>query len=134
MCPPKDIKSSQNYFLLHNNNAGQGVEFYHTFSFTYEFKAHENEEVWFAHAIPYTYTKMQESRKEVRDNEKYADFMKMNILGYTLGKSPVPLVTVTDNIETYMYYYEEMRLMHQIPNIVKKQFRQKFQKAKKLAR
>ena len=77
---------------------------------------------------------MQESLKEYRDSEKCADFMKMNILCYTLGKSPVPLITVTENIETYLDYYEEMRLMHHIPNIVKKQFRQKFQKAKKLAR
>ena len=60
--------------------------------------------------------------------------MKMNILCYTLGKSPVPLITITENIHSYLDYYEEMRLMHQIPNIVKKAFRQKYQKAKKLAR
>jgi hypothetical protein len=52
--------------------------------------------------------------------------MKMNILCYTLGKSPVPLITITENVDTYLDYYEEMRLMYMIPNIVKKAYRQKY--------
>ena len=58
----------------------------------------------------------------------------MNILSFTLGKNPIPLLTITENVETYLDYYEELRLIHQIPNIVKKAFRQKYQKVKKLAR
>lgn len=50
----------------------------------------------------------------------------MNILCYTLGKSPVPLITITENVDTYLDYYEEMRLMYMIPNIVKKAYRQKY--------
>jgi hypothetical protein len=77
---------------------------------------------------------MQENLAELRHNEKHQNILKMNILCYTLGKSPVPLLTITDNVGTCLDYYEEMRLMHHIPNIVKKQYRQKFHKAKKLAR
>jgi len=44
----------------------------------------------------------------------------MNILCYTLAKNPVPLLTITENVNTYLDYYEEMSLMHQIPNVVKK--------------
>jgi hypothetical protein len=77
---------------------------------------------------------MQEKLLPIRNNEAYNEYMKMNILCYTLGKSPVPLITITENVNTYLDYYEEMRMMYLIPNIVKKQYRQKYQKAKKLAR
>ena len=123
MAPPKQVKgylNHQNAFLLNNNGAGEGVDYYYTFSFTYEFEAHVDDEVYFAHAIPYTYTKMQKTLSEIRKEEKYSSFLKMNILCYTLGKSPVPLLTITENCETYLDYYEELRLMHSVPNIVKK--------------
>ena len=41
---------------MNSNGAGEGVEFYYTLSFTYEFDANVNDEILFAHAIPYTYT------------------------------------------------------------------------------
>jgi hypothetical protein len=125
---------SQNTFLMNNNGAGEGVENYYTFSFTYEFEPNQDDEVWFAHAIPYTYTDMQEKLAEIRFNPSYSDFLKMNIQCFSLGKNPVPLITITENISTYLDYYEEMRLMHQIPNIVKKAYRQKYARAKKLCR
>ena len=57
---------NNNAFLLNNNGAGEGVDFYYTFSFTYEFEADADDEVWFAHAIPYTYTRLQERLSELR--------------------------------------------------------------------
>jgi hypothetical protein len=35
----------------------------------------------------------------------------MNILSFTLGKNPVPLLTITENVETYLDYYEEVKLV-----------------------
>jgi len=29
-------------------------------------------------------------------------------------------MTITENVETYLDYYEEMRLQNQVPNVVKK--------------
>ena len=61
IAPPKQVNRGMNHknaFLLNNNVAGEGVDYYYTFSFTYEFEAHVDDEVYFAHAIPYTYTKM----------------------------------------------------------------------------
>lgn len=68
--PPKFLKggtsnyanayNNHNFFLLNNNGAGEGVDTYYTFSFTYEFAAGVDDEVWFSHAIPYTYTHMQD--------------------------------------------------------------------------
>ena len=117
---------------MNQNGAGEGVDFYYTFSFTYEFEANVEDELYFAHAIPYTYTTMQESLLELRKNPAYEPYMKMNIMCYSLGKNPVPLITITENISSYLDYYEEMRVMHQIPNIVKKAYRQKYAKARKL--
>ena len=42
-------------FLYKNNGHGEGVENYYTLSFEYQFE-HTDDEVWFAHAVPYTYT------------------------------------------------------------------------------
>jgi hypothetical protein len=47
-------------FLQNNNGHGEGVENYYTLSFDYRFE-HPNDEVWFANAVPYTYTDMQKS-------------------------------------------------------------------------
>lgn len=47
-----------NNFLMNQAGAGEGVDFYYTFSFTYEFEANVEDELYFAHAIPYTYTHM----------------------------------------------------------------------------
>jgi len=71
VAPPKHVNGTNNKaFLMNYNGAGEGVDFYYTFSFTYEFQAHTDDEVWFAHAIPYTYTHMQEKLSEMRQKEK----------------------------------------------------------------
>jgi hypothetical protein len=66
---------------------------------------------------------MQEKLRDLREDDKYKPFMKMNILCQTLAKIPVPLITITENVATYLDYYEELRLMNQIPGIVKKAYR-----------
>ena len=94
-------------FLYNNNGAGEGVDFYFTFSFTYEFEPNSHEEVWFAHAVPYTYTQMQENLKVIREDPAYNSFLKFNILCPTLARCPAPLVTITENVKSYLDYYEE---------------------------
>ena len=37
---------------MSSNGIGEGVDNYHTLSFTYDFKANEEDEVWFAHGVP----------------------------------------------------------------------------------
>ena len=126
--PPRVFKGNQfqpmnthNYWLLQNNGAGEGVDNYYTFSFTYEFAANQDDELWFAHAIPYTYTRMNEKIVELR--EKYGlglkypiaaqaqpeegeeqekseanQTLKVNLLCNSLGRLPVPLLTITENV------------------------------------
>jgi hypothetical protein len=108
----KGAFNNGNAFLLSNNGAGEGVDFYYTFSFTYEFEANVDDEISFAHAIPYTYTNMQEKLVEIREKTKDENILKSNILCYSLAKIPVPLLTITENVDTYLDYYEELRLIH----------------------
>ena len=49
-------ENNNNAFLYNNNGFGEGVDFYFTFSFSYEFVPNQDDEVWFAHAVPSTYT------------------------------------------------------------------------------
>lgn len=50
--------NGNNQFLYNNNGAGEGLEYYFTLSFIYEF-AEDEDEVWFAQAIPYSYGDLQ---------------------------------------------------------------------------
>jgi hypothetical protein len=72
--------NNNNAFLYNNNGAGEGVESYFTLSFKYEFTPNEEDELWFAHAVPSSYTQMQESLLKLRQQEELKPFLKMNIL------------------------------------------------------
>ena len=61
------FKRATNRFLLDANGAGEGAENYYSLSFTYDFEANKDDEVWFAHAIPYTYTDLNEQLVALRD-------------------------------------------------------------------
>ena len=110
--PMKNNQNNNNAFLYNNNGAGEGVDTYFTLSFKYEFMANEDDELWFAHAIPSTYTDMQNTLKDIRSEPKYKNYMKMNILCQTLARVPVPLITITENVSSYLDYYEELKLMN----------------------
>ena len=59
----------------------------------------------------------------MRQKEEHKSILKFNLLCQSLAKNPVPLMTITDNVETYLDYYEELRILNHIPGIVKKAFR-----------
>ncbi len=50
-------------------------------------------------------------------------FMKMNILCSTISKINVPLITITENISTYIDYYEELRIIEKLPSFIRKQYK-----------
>ena len=60
--------NTHNYWLLNNNGAGEGVENYYTFSFTYEFTAHQDDErhLWAADGtatvVPEDHLRAEDSR------------------------------------------------------------------------
>lgn len=65
----------------------------------------------------------------MRENEAYSSFLRLELLALSLGKLPIPMMTVTEDVETYMEYPEELRLFHQMPPVVKKQLRQLYKSA-----
>lgn len=106
----KDNLNNNNAFLYNNNGAGEGVDTYFTLSFKYEFMVGEDDELWFAHAVPSTYTDMQKQLKGIREDPKHQGYLKMNVLCNSLAKIPLPLITITENVGTYLDYYEELKL------------------------
>ena len=42
------------------------------------------------------------------------------------------MVTITDNADTYLDYYDQVQLNKELPNVVRKQFHKKYMKSKKL--
>jgi len=115
--------------LYNNNGAGEGLEYYFTLSFTYEFDFDETE-VWFAQAAPYSFSDLQ--RDLISVSEKSPGQSCLNILCKELSGSPVPMITITDNVETYLDYYDQCQLQKELPNVVRKQYHKKYMKSKKL--
>ena len=129
---PTSLMTNNNSYLYNHNAAGEGIDFYFTLSFTYPFVSNQDDEVWFAHAVPYDYTQMQTKLRELRDNIIYKDFLKFNILSRTNAKIPVPIMTITERSDTYLDYYEELNLQTILPQILKRSFRLKYLNVKKL--
>ena len=51
----KATQVNKDRFLQENNGHGEGIDTFFTLSFDYKFEFTEDE-VWFAHAVPYTYS------------------------------------------------------------------------------
>lgn len=83
-----------------NNGHGEGVENYYTLSFEYKFEYLEDE-VWFAHAVPYTYTDMQQQMAKLCADPNNQSIIRKEILTNTLSGIAVPLLTITENVETH---------------------------------
>ena len=56
-------------FLQNYNGYGEGVDQYYTLSFKYEFAPNQDDELWFAHAIPSTYSDLQKNLLKLRNEE-----------------------------------------------------------------
>jgi hypothetical protein len=106
-------------FLYNNSNLGEGLEYYFTLSFIYEFDDDEDE-VYFAQAVPYTFTDLQRDMVKMRDQTAGLNIMDFNILCKELAGTPCPMVTITENIDTYQNYYDTMQLHKELPNLLRK--------------
>ena len=53
--PKFDDQGDNDKVLFNYNGYGEGIDNYYTLSFTYKFE-YLDDEVWFAHAVPFTYT------------------------------------------------------------------------------
>ena len=78
---------------------------YFTLSFTYNFR-YEEDLVYFAYAIPYTYTELAEYLYNI--NISYSKIARVNTLCYSLAGNPCEIITITNNILTYSGANEEI--------------------------
>lgn len=118
--------SQSDKFLQNNNGLGEGALNYYTLSFDYKFE-HAHDEVWFANAVPYTYSDLNRFVKA----QTHAD-LRAEVLCLSLAGRPVPLLTITDELASYLSYQEQLALQNSLPSLLKKQFRQKYQQCRKL--
>lgn len=76
---------------------------YYTLSFTYKFE-HPHDRVYFAHSYPYTYTQLQEYLSKLK---KHQDIARVDPLCYTLAGNSCDVVTITENIHSYISHEAE---------------------------
>jgi hypothetical protein len=110
--------------LQRENGFGEGSNNHYTLSFTFDFPAGQDDEVWFAHAVPYTYTDLNRQLVGMRDNAEFKSFLRLELLGLSLSRLPVPMMTITEGVGSYMEFHEELRLFNTVPPLVRKRMRQ----------
>ncbi|EAR82912.1 zinc carboxypeptidase family protein (macronuclear) [Tetrahymena thermophila SB210] len=97
--------TKQNYrynFLYDEDDNGKQP---YQLSFEYEF-LYENDTVWFAFCVPYTFTKLIKFLKETmkQHHSQNKDFITEEKLCQTMSGIDVPLLTVTDNVDMTIPY------------------------------
>lgn len=112
-----------------NNTAGEGSDTYFTLSFDYTFQQ-AGEVVWFAHAVPFTYTDMQQTVQQHLPAAQ--EFMRAEILCNSLCGLPLPVLTITENIKTYLTYPEQLKLQFGLPVVQRKSYKRMYAQGRKL--
>lgn len=59
-------------------------------------------------------------QQNVKQLLKHQDFIKAEILTNTLGGMPVPLLTITENCESYISYADQWSLQNELTPSLKK--------------
>lgn len=78
----------------------------YSLTFTYDFE-YDNDIVFFAHWFPYTASDCCEFLDQIQKKTDQKDILKRDILCATLGGRPWHMLTITENISTYMNSNEE---------------------------
>lgn len=77
---------------------------YYTLSFTYDFRYSEDL-VYFAYAIPYTYTELSEYLSEIKG--KYPKIARVDTLCKSLAGNKCEILTITEGVTQFLKYHEE---------------------------
>lgn len=56
----------------------------------------------------------------MQKRREYQPFFRVEMLAMTLGRLPIPFVTITENINTYLEYTEELRIYNDLPTHLRK--------------
>lgn len=74
-------------------------------SYTYQF---ENDEVYFAQFVPYTYSDLLQHLREIKGK---SEVVRMERLCKTLARNVCPVLTITEDVATFLPYHYERELM-----------------------
>ena len=74
-------------------------------TFTYNF-AYGGDTVYFAYCYPYTYTELRNYCNKL--SESYPSFLRVDPLCKTLSGNTCDILTITNNIQSYKTYKEEI--------------------------
>ena len=77
---------------------------YYTLSFTYEFR-YPGDLVFFAYSIPYGYEKLERYLYHIK--EKYPKIARVNTMCKTLAGNDCGMITITENIQSYISFENE---------------------------
>lgn len=83
---------------------------YYTLTFTYTFPK-PYEEVRFAHCYPYTYTDLKLHLQRLQADRRLEDRLRIDTLCKSLAGNECFLLTITDNVQTYVSWTDEEALM-----------------------
>ena len=72
--------------------------------YVYEY---DNDEVYFAQLVPYTYSDLLRYLKEIK-NQK--DILRLDGLCKTIARNVCPMLTITENIESYLPFHFEQEM------------------------
>lgn len=78
-------------------------KFYYTLTFTYTF-THSDDSVYFSHCFPYTYTDLTDYLNTLSISPNYQTYLQVSTLCQTLSQNNCPILTITENIESYQEY------------------------------
>ena len=99
-----------------------------TLSFTYNFK-YENDEVYFAYAVPYTYSDLQDYISLLTNC--YPEILRVDSICETLAGNLCQVITITENIDDYLSFESEKKIWNSSGNNRKKVMGKVVQDARK---
>lgn len=74
---------------------------YYALTFTYSFK-YENDLVYFAYAVPYTYTHLNDYLQSIQ--EQHSSILRIDTLCNSLANNACKFLTITNNVQSYKAY------------------------------
>lgn len=84
-------------------------QYFYTLEWTYEFE-YPQDEVYFAQFPPYAYTDLLKNLTDIQHKNGIKDIMRMSVLCKTHCDNSCPMITITENVGSYLPYHFELML------------------------
>jgi hypothetical protein len=89
-----------------------GRQKYYTLTFTYQYK-HENDEVFFAYSVPYTYSDLSTYLEQIE--ERHNDIVEVSSLCRTIASNICFRVIITENVKNYTSKEKKIKKKKSLP-------------------